>query len=96
VPLGDAARERLCEAGEVPPAVAENVSAVGLTVKVAAGFTVKVTGMVTVCPLPVTTTEPEKVPAARPVTAEDTVSVAGVVPDEGETVNHDPPLALAV
>jgi hypothetical protein len=96
VVLGLALTERLCAAGEVPPAVPENDSVPGLTLSVAAGFTVKVTGILAVWPLPVTVIVPDNVPADRPATLDDTVNVAGVVPVEGETLSHDAPLTLAV
>jgi len=96
VELGDPLTERLCEEGEVPPAVAENESVPGLTVSVAAGFTVNVTGTLVAMPLAVTVMEPVKVPAARPVTTDDTVRVAGVVPVAGETFSHEALPAVAV
>jgi len=39
---------------------------------------------------------PVKVPAASPVTRAVTVNVAGVVPEEGDTLSHAAPLTLAV
>jgi hypothetical protein len=96
VVLGVALSDRLCEPGDVPPAVAENESEAGLTVKADAAPTEKVTGIVVVSPLPVTVMVPVKVPAASPVTLEETVSVAGVAPVAGETVSHGAPLTDAV
>ena len=96
VVFGVAARERVCEAGLVPPAVAEKVSEAGLTVNVAAGFTVNETGMVRVIELPVMVIVPIRVPAESPDTLEDTVSVAGVVPVDGDTVSHGAPLTEAM
>lgn len=94
--FGLAVKESDCEAGEVPPTVAENDNEPGLTLKVDAGFTFNVTGMLVVRPFPVTMTEPVKVPADRPETLDETVSVAGVAPVAGETLSQDPPLTLAV
>jgi hypothetical protein len=94
--LGLAVKESDCEPGEAPPAVALNDRVAGLTLSVDAGFTVKVTWIVAVRPLPVTVMVPAKGPADSPVTLEDTVRVAGVVPVLGETLSHDPPLTLAV
>jgi hypothetical protein len=98
VVLGVALRVKLCESGDVPPAVAENEREVGLTVNVGEddGLTVKVTGTVRVRPLPVTVMVPVKVPAASPVTRADTVRVAGVAPEEGETLSQLAPLTVAV
>ena len=96
VVFGLALTARLCIAGETPPAVAVNENEVGLTVSVVAGLTTKVTGMVEVWPLPVTVTVPVKVPAERPLTLDETVKVAGVVPVAGETVSQGAPLTLAV
>ena len=94
--LGLAVSDSDCEAGETPPAVALNESKVGLTLSVDAGLTVNVTGTLTVCPLPVTVMVAVKVPADSPLTLDDTVNVAGVVPVDGEMVSHDAPLTLAV
>ena len=94
--FGVALTERVCEGGDVPPAVAVNESVPGLTLNVEAGLTVKLTGTVRVVPPPVTVMVPEKVPADKPETTEDTVKVAGVVPVEGETLSQDPPLTVAV
>jgi hypothetical protein len=96
VVLGAALTERLCAAGELPPAVAENDSKPGVTFNVGAGFTVKLTGTERVSPLPVIVIVPLKLPAANPETLDDTVNVAGVVPVAGETVNHGAPLTTAV
>src|SRR5579864_6964952 len=54
VALGDAVSERLCEAGDAPPEVAENESVPGLTFRVGLvpALTVKVTGTLVVMPLP--------------------------------------------
>ena len=87
---------RLCDSGDVPPAVAENESDTGLTFNVAPGFTVKETGMERVIPFPVTVMVPLNVPADNPLTLECTVSVAGVVPVVGETVSQGAPLTLAM
>jgi hypothetical protein len=76
--------------------VAENESDPGLTFNVAAGLTVKLTGTERVMPLPVLVTVPVNVPAESPVTIDETVKVAGVVPVEGETLSQDPPLTVAV
>lgn len=95
VAAGVALSVKLCEAGDAPPSVAENESAAGLTVNVDEEFTVKVTGTVVVRPFPVTVMVPVKVPADSPVTLEDTVIVAGVVPVDGETVSQGAPLTLA-
>jgi hypothetical protein len=95
--LGLAVTDRLCEAGDVPPAVAVNESVPGLTFNVdVAELTVKVTGTVRVIPLPVITMFPVNVPAARPVTCAVTVNVAGVVPEEGDTLSQAAPLTRAV
>jgi hypothetical protein len=94
--LGDAATETDWEAGDVPPAVAENESEPGFTDKVGVPLRARVTGTLMVRPLPVRTTVPVKVPAARPVMVDETVMVAGVVPVEDETLSHDAPLTLAV
>ena len=59
-------------------------------------LTVNVTGTAEVLPFPVTVIVPVNVPAANPETLDDTVSVAGVVPVDGETLNHGAPLTLAV
>lgn len=97
VVFGLAVSDRVCPAGEVPPAVAENESELGLTPSVVeAAFTVNVTATLTVRPLPVTLMVPVNVPADNPLTVGDTVKLAGVVPVEGETFNHVPPLTLAV
>lgn len=56
----------------------------------------KVTGTDVVWPLPVTTTIPLYVPAARPVRVEETVNVAGVVPVAGVTLSQEAPLTDAV
>jgi len=95
--LGLAVTDRLCEPGDAPPAVAENESVPGLTFNVEAPeLTVKVTGTVRVMPLPVTRMFPVKVPAASPVTRAVTVNVAGVVPEEGDTLSQAAPLTLDV
>ena len=79
-----------------PPAVAVNEREAGLTFNVVPGLTVKLTGTERVMPLPVMVTVPVKVPAESPVTIEETLSVAGVVPVEDETRSQDPPLTVAV
>jgi hypothetical protein len=77
--------------------VAENESVPGLTPSVfEAAATVNVTGTWTVWPFPVTLIVPVNVPADNPLTTGDTARLAGVVPLEGDTFNHDPPLTLAV
>lgn len=58
-PLGLALTAIVCVPGEAPPAVVENDNDDGVTVRVdGAEPTVNVTGIVSVCPLPVTVTEP--------------------------------------
>lgn len=57
--LGVAVTDRLCEAGDVPPEVAENESEPGLTFNVeVVPLTVKVTGTDRVIPFPVTVMAP--------------------------------------
>lgn len=53
-------------------------------------------GTATVRPPPEIVTDPLYVPAASGATLELTLTTAGVVPLEGETVSHDPPEATAV
>src|SRR5205823_251601 len=81
----------VCDAGVVPPKVCEKVRDDGEVMMAldAPLLMVKLTGIVTVVAPPVTVLDALPVfPAASPAALTDTVSVAGVVPLVGVTVNQ--------